>query len=87
MCSRVKLVQSRELLAFPLILNAELISLLISNNMEDITAASQSTPKAQTTKNMNLEYSSLEEALNVALEGVTKLVGQLKGDTNLVELS
>lgn len=56
----------------------------ISKNYQKIAAAAPTTPTAATTASMNDENSSLEEALNVAVAGVTKLLGQVKGDVNLV---
>ncbi|KAL8279102.1 hypothetical protein RQP46_008560 [Phenoliferia psychrophenolica] len=59
----------------------------ISEKIQSITLAAPTTPSAETTTSMNAEYSSLEAALNTALAGVTKLLGQVKGDVNLLDLA
>ncbi|KAL8279104.1 hypothetical protein RQP46_008562 [Phenoliferia psychrophenolica] len=59
----------------------------ISEKIQSIATAAPTNSNAETMSSMTAEYSSLEAALNTALAGVTKLLGQVKGDVNLLDLA
>ncbi|KAL8277298.1 hypothetical protein RQP46_010251 [Phenoliferia psychrophenolica] len=59
----------------------------ISANIKAISAAAPTSSKAETSSKLSSQNSVLEDVLNTAVEGLTKFVGEIKGDLNLLDLA
>ena len=56
----------------------------ISVDIKAIANAAPTTSEAETSSKLAAQNSVLEDVLKAAVEGVTKFVGEIKGDLNLV---